>query len=267
MKNTILILSILFLVVSCKTTRTITKVETAEISPVVQLIEKIQKNQPKFRTANVSKMSLELTLNERNVNVSATCKIVKDSAIYLSIQPFMGIEMFKAEFLPDSMLVIDKMNRKYYKSDYKYISKKFGVEVDFYSLQALIFNQFFCVGNKQILPDSCKLVTLSGGNNKIVYENQKMLQASEISSNYSIQNVVLKAKNSSYQLETTYNDFGLVNGVSFPQKISMLASNLKSKAICTFSVLKVEFDTNFKLVHSNTDRYAAGELEKLLKKE
>jgi hypothetical protein len=166
------------------------------------------------------------------------------------------------------MLVIDKMNRKYYKSDYKYLSKRFGVEVDFNSLQALIFNQFFCVGNKQILPDSCKLVTLSGGNNKIEYETQKMFQTSEISSNYSIQNVMLKAKNSPYQLETIYNDFGLVNGVSFPQKITMQASsNLKSKATCIFSVLKVEFDTNIKLVHSNTDRYTSGELDKLLKKE
>ncbi|MHB9140926.1 MAG: hypothetical protein ACYC25_03520, partial [Paludibacter sp.] len=73
---TILILS------SCKTTRTVSKGINTSKNPVAQVIEQVQSTQPKFNTANVSKMSLELTLGERRVNVSATCRIKKDSVIY-----------------------------------------------------------------------------------------------------------------------------------------------------------------------------------------
>ena len=93
----------------CKTVKTISKpVVEKKPNPVVQIVEQVQKNQPEFRTANVSKMALELEMGERKVNVSATCKIRKDSALYLSIQPFLGIEMFKAEFTTDSIREIGR---------------------------------------------------------------------------------------------------------------------------------------------------------------
>ena len=111
---------------SCKTVKTISKPSMEKkINPMVQFIEQVQKNQPEFRTANVSKMAMELQMGERNLNVSATCKIRKDSALYLSIQPFLGIEMFKAEFTTDSIKVFDKMNRRYYSADYLYFSRRF----------------------------------------------------------------------------------------------------------------------------------------------
>ncbi len=91
-------------------------------------------------------MSLALDLLDRKVNVSASCKFYKDSAMHISIQPFMGIEMFKAELNPDSIIVFDKMNRRYYVINYNYFTERFGVDIDFNSLQALISNQFFCVG-------------------------------------------------------------------------------------------------------------------------
>jgi len=81
---------------SCKTTRTLSKSVSTSKNPVAQVVEQVLMSQPKFNTANVSKMSLELTLGERRVNVSAICKIKKDSVIYFSILPFMGIELYRA---------------------------------------------------------------------------------------------------------------------------------------------------------------------------
>ena len=256
----------LLLLIACKTTSLVKKNITKAENPVAELIEKVQKAQPQFITANVSKMALEFTMNERKVNVSATCKIQKDSVIYLSIQPFMGIELFKAELMRDSIRVFDKMNRKYYVTDYRYFTKRFGVEVDFNSLQALIFNQFFCINQKEILYDSCKLITLSSERYRIDYETPGMQQNTTISVDNIIQQVLLKAKNSSYQLQTNYEDFIIKNGVNFPQKISILASNQKSSASCIFSILKVEFNTDIKFVPSNTDRYNRSEIDQILKK-
>ena len=93
-----------------------------------------------------------------------------------------------------------------------------------------------------------------------------MLQNTEISSQYQIQKVVLKAKNSDYQLQTDYSEYTLINGVNFPQKITLLATDQKSKATCDFSILRVEFNTDIKLSPTNPDRYTLGNIDQLLKK-
>lgn len=264
-----IILSVFALLIlsACKTSRSVTKTQVTEGSPVAQLIAKVQAAQPQFKTANVSKMSMEFNMNERNVNVSATCKIQKDSVIYLSIQPFMGIEMFKAEIMTDKIVVFDKMNRKYYQTDYAWFKSRFGVDIDFNSLQALIFNQFFCVGKKEILPDSCKLTPLASGRNKIEYETLDMLQITETGVTNTIQQVLLKGKNTSYQLQANYEDFSVINAVNFPQTVKILATNEKTKVNCNFSILKVEFNTDLKFIPSNTERYSPGDIDQLLKKQ
>lgn len=258
----------LLIMSACKTTRTVSKptLPAATTNGVAQFIEQVNKVEPQFRTANISKMSLAFNVNERQVNVSAVCKIKKDTAIFISIQPFMGIELFKAELLPDSMKVFDKMNHKYYVTDYGFFSKRFGVDVDFYSFQALLSARLFCIGKKEINPDNCKLTALGSGQNSIEYSTEKILQNTQISALNVIQQVVLKAKNSDYQLQTDYSDYTVVNGVNFPQKISLQATSQKSKATCDFSILRVEFNTNIKLSPTNPDRYTLGDIDQLLKK-
>jgi hypothetical protein len=255
----------LALLSACKTTKTIAVKEFKTTNPVARVIEQVQKNQPHFITANVSKMSLELNMNERRVNVSASCKIRKDSAIFVSFQVF-GFEVFKAELMTDSMKVFDKMNRRYFVTDYSYFSKRFGVDVNYYSLQSLLGAQFFCVGKKEIQPDSCKLVASPAGQNSIDFETGNMLQSTQLSPLNVIQLVILKAKNSNYQFQTTYTDYADVNGVSFPQKIALLASNDKTKASCDFSIMKVEFNTDLKFPATGTERYTRGDIDQILKK-
>lgn len=271
MKQKIVMFSVFAVLVlsACKTTHTIVKSEQpAKPTPnqVVQVIEKVKKTQPQFKTANISKMSLALDLKERKLNVSATCKIKMDSAIFISIQPFLGIEMFKAELTTDSMRVFDKMNHRYYVVDYGFFNKHFGVNVDFYSLQSLFTAQFFCIGNKEIQVDSCKLVTSTAGQNEIDYANDNIAQSTEISPLSLIQQVILKDKNSDYQLQMSYKDFAMQNAVNFPQTISLQASNQNTKASCDFSILRVEFNGNVRFSATNPDRFTKGDIEQLLKK-
>ena len=75
---------------ACKTTRQVAKPTLPTTSTEIsQLVENVKKVQPQFKTANISKMSMAFNVNEREVNVSAVCKMIKDSAIFISIQPFM----------------------------------------------------------------------------------------------------------------------------------------------------------------------------------
>jgi len=259
-----MIIAVVFM--ACKTTNKIVKSEVVKVNALSDRIVQIQQSQPQFTTANVSKMSMALNLNNRDLNVAATIKIRKDSALHISIQPFMGIEMFKMELSPDSMRVFDKMNRRYYVVDYGYFSQRFGVEVDFYSLQSLISGQLFCIGQRNLLPDSCTLSELDNGKLSIGFQTQSIVQTSQILLNNTIQQVLLKGKNNNYQMQTSYDDFALLDKVNFPQKISMLITNHKSKVTCDFAVQKVEFNSKLKFSPSNSTNYFRGNIDQLLKK-
>ena len=258
----ILILLTVVAFTACKTTKILTKPVLKTVNPVSQVIELVQKAQPQFKTANVSKMSMELEMGERKVNVSATCKIKMDSVLYLSIQPFLGIEMFKAEFTTDSIRVFDKMNRRYYAADYSYFRKHFGVDVDYYSLQSLLSARLFCVGNKEIKADSCKL----SAPNRIDFSTGNMIQTTDINEKYLIQQILMKSVNGNYQMQTIYSDYSQQNNVNFPQKIELQIGSQHTKATCNFSILRVEFDTDLKFIPTNPDRFTRADLDQLLKK-
>ena len=265
-KTIIISVFVLLMLSACKTTRQVAKTNLPVSNEISKVVEQVNKVQPQFKTANVSKMSLAFNVNAREINVSATCKIRKDSAIFLSIQPFMGIELFKAELMPDTVKVFDKMNHRYYVTDYAYISKRFGVDVDYYSFQALLSARFFCVGKREVVLDSCKLIQTTTGENKIEYTSARMHQSTQLSPLNVIQQVVIKAKNSDYQLQTDYKDYTMVSGINYPQKITLLASDQKTKASCDFSILRIEFNTDVKLIPTNPDRYSLSDIDQLLKK-
>lgn len=235
--------------------------------PVGQLIDKVVQVQPQFATANVSKMSMAFDMNERKVNVSATCRARKDSAIHLSVQPFMGIELFKAEFNRDSIHIFDKMNNRYYAVDYAFFSKRFGVDVDFYSLQALIFGQFFSVGTgNQIRPEKHRLGSSTSTLTSIEYVGETMTQTTSVSNDFKIMQVLLQGKNNDYRLESNYDKYTVTGGVNHPQRIGIKAEGRKNAATCDISVLRVEFNTSVKLQRTNPARYTRGDIDQLLTK-
>jgi hypothetical protein len=265
MKYTLIILLTALMLASCKTTKSIAKQEIKTVNPTAQVIEKIQQKQPHFQSANINKMTVELDMNDRKINVSANCKIKKDTATFISFQVF-GFEVFKAELSPDSMKVFDKMNRRYYVVDYKYLTNKFGVKVDYYSLQSLMTARFFCVNQQNIIADSCKFAPSSDGKYDVEYTSGDLAQITRLSAQNIIQQVILKTKNSNYQLQTDYVNYKDINGISFPQEIRLAASSDKTKVSCNFSILNVEFNTNFKLTPTSTEKYTRGDIDQLIKK-
>lgn len=122
--------------------------------------------------------------------------------------------------------------------------------------------QFFCVGSRTIQADSCHLVATDNIAKNLNYETGNITQSTTLSLQNVIQSVLLKTKNSSYQLNTQYVNYKDMNGVSFPQEIRLAANSDKTKVSCNFSILNVEFNTNFKLTPTSTEKYTRGNIDR-----
>jgi hypothetical protein len=86
----------------------------------------------------------------------ANLKIQKDKRLQISIQPFLGFEVFRVELSPDSVKVIDRMNKRYLADDYAHLKGTVQMDFNFHNLQALFTNQLFLPGETDMPDDAFK---------------------------------------------------------------------------------------------------------------
>ena len=75
------------------------------------------------------------------LSFKATFKIKKDSVIWASVTAILGIEILKAIVLPDSIIILDKFNGKFFAGNINSLETLFNIYPDFNTLQNIITNQ------------------------------------------------------------------------------------------------------------------------------
>ena len=258
----ILLLAVLLLS-GCKSKKIIT--ETTVSTSKYQVVTLVQSAQPNYTTANVSKMNINLQAGEVNLSSPATCRIHRDSVIHLSIQPFMGIEVFRLELSKPYARVIDKMNSTYYEMTYDEMAKLWGVTLNFFDLQAAVTNQLFCIGqNKEI--DNITVYPANESKQEIRYETQQLTQKTVIDKEYQIRKLEIKAKNDNVGFQIMYENFQAIRGINSPQKLVMEIINGNIPIRCGFDVSRIAFNEEMRLTPTNVERYTRGSIQDLKNK-
>ena len=72
-----------------------------------------RQTEPKHYKTLSEKATTTLRFNQREYSINCSVQIWRNELIILSLQPILGIEMFRIEATKDSLLVLDKMNRRY----------------------------------------------------------------------------------------------------------------------------------------------------------
>ena len=109
----------------------------------------MQEHEPAFRTFS-ARLNVDLQMEDKTVGSRVEFKLVKDSALQLSVQPFLGIEVFRMELTPDSVKVMDRMNKRYMAERYAALKEEWPIDFNFYNLQALFVHQLFLPGEQEV---------------------------------------------------------------------------------------------------------------------
>ena len=75
---------------------------------------------------------------EKDYSLSANFRMQKDSVIWLSLSPGLGVEVARVMITRDSISVLDKLSKDYNKIDYGTISKKYDFDINFNLIQSVI---------------------------------------------------------------------------------------------------------------------------------
>ena len=92
---------------------------------------------PEFEYLN-TKTKIQYKDAENNVSTSATIRIKKDSIIWMSLSPALGIEAARALITQDSMVLMNRLNKEYTVYDFKLLSEKFHFDINYQLIQSMI---------------------------------------------------------------------------------------------------------------------------------
>ena len=142
----ILWVAMVMVLVSCSSTKSLKSTHSIEGMTETEFVQNVIQNAGGW-DALTAKMSLALDWEGKGATkVSGTLRIKKDEVIQLSIVPFLGIEVARAEISPDGILVIDRMNKRYVEVSFAEVKALAHADLDFHTLQALFLNELFLPG-------------------------------------------------------------------------------------------------------------------------
>lgn len=101
-------------------------------------------------TSFSSRLNLNINSGSRTLSSKATLRIVKDSAIQVSVQPLFGVEMFRFYIDPYKVILLDRMNKRYVEETITSLKKNYPVGFDFYTMQSMLTNTLFVTDKNRV---------------------------------------------------------------------------------------------------------------------
>ena len=228
----LLLLVPLFFLESCNPARKVMKAPLKE-EGADYLFAKLKEKELKFDWFS-AKFSAEYSNEGKENSFGGQIRIRKDSVIWLSLTPMLGIEAIRLMISQDSVKMINRLNNTYFVGNYDNINRFLNTNIDYDLLQAFLLGndlQFYENGKFRASVDHGEYKLSTGERHKL----KKFVRNSQEKLKIFIQNIwldplnfkithadVKEIRKDNIKLESTYNDFELVGSQLFPRKMKYI---------------------------------------------
>lgn len=260
---------LVLLLSSCSSTKTVKKSVSIDGMDETEYVETVLTNavSPSALTA---KMALTLNLDGKgDTKVSGTLRIKKGEVIQMSIAPFLGIEVARAEFSPKGALVIDRMNKRYVEVSFAELGTLLNVDWNFHTLQALFLNELFIPGKIELTSKDANAFELEQLPAGVWLDVKKAKRFRYRFLTEAPEGKLLKSRielaGTSYGLSWDYSDFHMLGGKNFPSDMNLLFNGGKRPIKMAVKLSRLSTNSDWETHTSVSDKYERVELEDLMK--
>ena len=176
----------------------------------------------KYNTLSANIQFDVVTSSGTEMSSRGQLKIVKDDCIQISIRPLLGIEAFRAELTPDSIKIINRLNRWYMIESFDQIKGNIAIDFNFYNLQALLTNRLFLPGEAYLTDKQFNVFQGEQTNTGyLLRTNDKagLQYAFMADSNEKIVRTEIKDDAINYMLDCNYKNFLPAGSQTFPMNL------------------------------------------------
>ena len=234
---------------SCKSTKNITS--TTPVAPksmeLQETLNKVLENQQNVKFIT-SKIKFQVQVGSQDMTLTGNLKMKRNDVIRLQLMAFGFVEAARIEFTKDYVLIMDRINKQYLKAKYEQLDFLRQSGLNFYSLQALFWNELFQPGQQEMKPEMMNAFqTTEEGNDVIISLEQDKLSYKWLAENVGAKIYMTNiAYNDKYrgktQLYWNYTDFKSLGAKQFPNNNEV-----------TFTTPKTEVKINMKLNYIGND--------------
>lgn len=247
--------------------KTETKAEQSAALRNLAFVQKVSDNQV-YTNNIVSNMNFNLQAADKDITVPGKLSMRKDEVIRIQLMiPILGTEVGRLEFTPNYVLIIDRLHKEYIKADYTQVDflKKQGV--NFYSLQALFWNQLLVPGTKKVTDADLKKFSANldaiGENVPVALQYGKLnytWTANRNSGRITEANVVYQDRSTSAaKLTLKYCNFKSVGVKMFPATqnltLSAMVNNKPQVVKINIDMKSVKTDSKWEAQTEVSDKY------------
>lgn len=175
-----------------------------------------------------AKASVVSLIEDKEEEFEIRLNVRKDSAILVSIQYVLGLQVAKILITKDSVKFVDYIHKTYFKGDFNYINELLSADLDFDLLQAVLFGNSadFQDDESKLKPVvdrvNCKYLLSTERKRKL-----KRIQTGDVEPAQALQTLTLKADNYKIErnefIDPATNRKFIANYSSFTQKDSVYA--------------------------------------------
>lgn len=263
-----LFLLLLVVMAGCKSSKKLETLPAAHERNPQELLELIQEQAFRFETLT-ARLNVDLHLPDNSISSRVDLKMVKDSAFQLSVQPFLGIEVFRIELSTDSIKILDRMNKRYLADNYSNLKGQTPIEFNFYNLQALFTDQLFLPGQREISPKQYNRFKIKqeGPLAELkVKDAMGLFYTFMADGEGKLFSTSVSEPSDRYSLQWSYNDFRLVGERLFPMKMEVqVMAEGSSKGGLSLFFSRIQTNTPLKLEFSIPSKYKRVTLDQIIK--
>ncbi len=141
-KGAAALISLVLLSTACKSGRPITLINReVPARSSEKIIERMVQQDTLRARYYTAKASVDLVLPDGNKSFKAHVKSVRDSAVWVSVVPALGIEVARVVLTPDSLKMLDKLHDQFFVGDTTSAKKKFGMQPSLSLLQQALLGK------------------------------------------------------------------------------------------------------------------------------
>ncbi|MCC5928537.1 MAG: DUF4292 domain-containing protein [Cyclobacteriaceae bacterium] len=157
-----------------------------------------------------SRSRISYDQGDKSIRGIANIRMKKDSIIWLSLSPSVGVEVSRAVITEDSIVVINRLDKNYSVIDYGQMSKDLGFKVDFQLMQSVI------LGNLPIPFSHHDRLQKEQEQLKIEHKDGFLVIESYINNqNKKLETMLMRILDSKNSLSLQYADFGRLDQYQF----------------------------------------------------
>ena len=219
-----------------------------------------------------SKLKFTVEMGAQKLRLTGNLRMMRDDVIRLQLMAFGFVEAGRLEFTKDYVLIMDRINKQYLQVPYKYVDFLRNSGIDFYTLQALFWDELFIPGNTQVDQDALSNFTTNmGGDEAIIYLEQGKINyswlANQKTGRIKMTNIMYRDPvNGNAQLNWDYDGYSPLNGSLFPDNMIVTLTLPQKEVKVEIKLTYLGSDYNWEPRTTVSDKYRKVEIDEILRR-